>query len=80
MTRIVYDVTEIQAAIERVHQKIGDDRFSTMRLMELEKLIREMEKNNNLPGKTLLREVINRYRAKRWPAASPRRVTGWSRW
>lgn len=67
-----YDVKSIEALLERVHSEIGDDRFSSMRLMELEKVIRSYDKNKELPGKTLLRATIHSFRRARWPGVAPK--------
>jgi hypothetical protein len=71
---IRYDLTKINVLLDKVLADIGPDRFSQMKLLEAEKFIRSYDKNHELPGKTLLREAINRYRAAKWPATAPRRM------
>lgn len=66
---------EIVKLLERVLTDIGADRFSGMRLMQLEKLVRTYDQA--LPGKTLLREVINSFRAARWPGTAPKKLDRW---
>ena len=69
-----YSRSEVASLLERVLTEIGPDRFSTLRLMELEKLVRSHDAAKMLPGKTLLREVINQFRVKRWPSTAPKKV------
>lgn len=71
-----YDMGRIHDFLSRVLAEIGPDRFSSLRLMELEKLIRTYDKNKELPGKTLLREAIHKFRAERWAGTAPRKVVG----
>ena len=63
-----YDSKPIQEFIERVRLKVGDDDFTTLRLIQLEKVIRTYDKERSLPGKTRLREEIHSFRKARWPA------------
>jgi hypothetical protein len=67
-----YDMKSIETLLERVRSEIGDDRFSTLRVMELEKVIRGYDKAHELPGKTLLRATIHSFRMARWPATAPK--------
>lgn len=75
-----YSVSEIDAFIGQVHAKAGDGAFQSMRLMELETLIRKHDTVGMLPGKTLLRERINAYRSTRWPATTPKKASDRFRW
>lgn len=75
-----YSVSEIDAFIEKVHATEGDGAFQSMRLMELETLLRKHDKTGILPGKTLMRERINAYRSKRWPATAPKKASDRFRW
>lgn len=75
-----YSVSEIDAFIGHVHAKAGDGAFQSMKLMELETLIRKHDSVGMLPGKTLLRERINAYRSARWPATAPKKASDRFRW
>jgi len=70
--RTRWDRAAISALLEKVFREIGPERFSGMRLMELEKVVRTYDKN--LPGKTLLREAINNFRVARWPHTAPKKL------
>lgn len=78
--RTVYDVRKIEELLERVLGKMGPDQFSHMRLLDLEKLVRAHDSEKKLPGKTLLRATINRFRESRWPGSGPRRSGSRSRY
>lgn len=68
-----YDNDLIDSHIRLVHDQLGDDPFVNLGLMSLEALVREHDKSGQLPGKTLLRERLNIYRAARWPALAPKK-------
>lgn len=70
--RLSHDRNTIEKLLEKVLAEIGADRFSTMRLLPLEKLVRTYDPN--LPGKTLLREVINGFRGSRWESCRPKHI------
>ncbi len=72
MTR--YDLSKVNETLDKVLDAIGADRFSAMRLLELEKLVRTYETSGDLPAKTLLRAAINKYRSAKWPSTAPRRA------
>jgi hypothetical protein len=72
--RTNYSRGEISAVLEKTLADIGAEQFSGMRLMQLEKLIRSRDTSHRLPGKTLLREVINNFRTARWPQSAPKRL------
>lgn len=69
-----YDLQRIHSLLETVLSDIGPERFSAMRIMELEKVIRSYDKGGELPGKTLLREAIHKFRTPRWPTTAPKKV------
>jgi hypothetical protein len=71
-SRKIYDTNELNALLERVLADIGDDRFTSLQLLELEKLVRTYDAKDELPGKTLLRDTINNFRATRWPGTAPK--------
>lgn len=71
-----YDKAEIEALMQKVLADIGPDRFATLRLMELEQVVRASDPNQRLPGKTLLREAIHKFRMARWPGTAPKKFTG----
>lgn len=71
--RIRHDRAAIQTLLDKVLEDVGPVRFSGMRLLQLEKLVRTYQ--SNLPGKTVLREVINSYRAAKWPHTQPSRTS-----
>jgi hypothetical protein len=70
-----YNREQISAVLEKTLTEIGPEKFSGMRLLELEKLIRSRNANQRLPGKTLLREAINKFRAARWSHTAPKRLS-----
>ena len=70
-----YSRAEISAVLERTLAEIGPEKFSGMRLLELEKLVRSRDASQRLPAKTLLREAINKFRTARWPNTAPRRLS-----
>ena len=70
-----YDRASIDAHLERLLAEIGPVQFSGMRLLHLEKLVRTNDHHGELPGKTLLREAINKFRAARWPATAPKKMS-----
>ncbi|MFZ2090841.1 MAG: hypothetical protein WAU99_03815 [Pseudolabrys sp.] len=63
---------EINALLQNTLAEIGPEKFSGMRLVMLEKLIRSRYASQRLPGKTILREIINNFRSARWPETAPR--------
>lgn len=69
-----YDNDLIDNQIRVVHDKVGDEPFLNLGLMGLEALVRTYDKSSLLPGKTLLRERLNVYRAERWPALAPKKA------
>jgi hypothetical protein len=69
-----YDISKIDHLLEKVRGAIGDDRFASLPLMQLEKVIRGHDLNAALPGKTLLRQRIHAYRSARWPNTAPKRL------
>jgi hypothetical protein len=73
--RRAYDTASINTALEKLLAEIGTERFSAMRLLDLEKLLRTYDHSHELPGKTVLRDAINKFRAARWPAAAPKRMS-----
>ena len=73
--RSSYSRDELNAMLEQTLAEIGPDKFAGMRLLELEKFIRSRDKSGGLPGKTLLREAINKFRASRWPHTAPKRLS-----
>ncbi len=73
-TRRAYDTAQINALLDKVLADIGPDKFSQMKLLEAEKYVREYDKAHELPAKTVLRAVINSYRAAKWPACAPKRM------
>ena len=67
-----HDREEINALLQNTLAEIGPEKFSGMRLVMLEKLIRSRYASQRLPGKTILREIINNFRSARWPETAPR--------
>lgn len=68
-----YDYEKIKQAIQNAAAWLGDERFSTMRVTELEKIIRDREPETPLPGRSQFRAAIHEYRTRRWPNSAPRR-------
>lgn len=69
-----YDVDLIDNHIRVVHSEIGDGPFLSLGLMALEQIVRGKATGVIMPGKTLLRERLNRYRTARWPSLAPKKV------
>ena len=69
-----YDTSTIHSFLDRVLVDIGPDNFSGMKLLELEKLVRTYDSNNQLPAKTVLRAAIHSFRVARWPSTAPKRT------
>ena len=67
-----YDLRKVNETLDKVLAAVGPERFSSMRLLELEKLVRTHDPARELPAKTVLRAAINSYRAARWPGAAPK--------
>jgi len=70
-----YDPNKIGPIFETVLADIGPEKFSGMRLLELERLVRGYDPNHELPAKTTLRAAINSFRTARWPGSAPKRAT-----
>jgi hypothetical protein len=68
-----YDYTKISEILQNTLEWLGEERFSKMRVTELEKLIREREAATPLPSRSQFRAAIHEFRLKRWPEAAPRR-------
>jgi hypothetical protein len=73
MRTSLYDRSRIEAMLTQILAEIGAERFSGMKLLELEKMIRAREPSDALPARTQLRAAINSFRAARWPHAAPKR-------
>ena len=61
--------------LEKVLTDIGPERFSGMKLLDLERTIRTYDLANELPGKTVLRELIHSFRRARWSGTEPKPVS-----
>lgn len=72
-TRLKYSRDEINALLEKTLAEIGTERFSEMDLVALERFLRAANPSRKLPGRTIFREIINNFRAARWPETAPRR-------
>jgi hypothetical protein len=68
-----YDYDRVSEVLENTLQWMGEERFSKMRVTELEKMIRERETTTPLPSRSQFRAAIHEFRVKRWPDAAPRR-------
>ena len=68
-----YDYTKISEILQNTLEWLGEERFSKMRITELEKVIREREPATPLPSRSQFRAAIHDFRLKRWPEAAPRR-------
>lgn len=71
---MAHDRAAILRHVEKLLEEIGPDEFSSLKLLKLEKMLRERDLGKELPGKTLLREVIHSFRVARWPATAPRKL------
>lgn len=70
-----YDYSKVSEVLQNTLNWLGEDRFSTMKVTELEKIIRERETSTPLPSRSQFRAAIHDFRVKRWPQAAPRRKT-----
>jgi len=70
----VYDRHTTHAFLARVLADIGEERFSTMQTVSLERLLRTYDTRHELPGRTALRSAINAFRVARWPQSKPREL------
>jgi hypothetical protein len=68
-----YDYNKISEVLQNTLEWLGEERFSKMRVTELEKIIREREGTTQLPSRSQFRAAIHEFRVKRWPQAAPRR-------
>ena len=75
MQRARYDRRQIEDFIGRLLAEMGPERFSAMRLLELEKFLRARDATAQLPAKRVLRAAINEFRISRWPHTAPRRFS-----
>lgn len=68
-----YDYSKIADVLQSTLQWLGEERFSTMKVTELEKMIRERETSIPLPSRSQFRAAIHEFRMNRWPGTAPRR-------
>jgi hypothetical protein len=68
-----YDYSKVSQVLQNTLDWLGEERFSKMRVTELEKVIRERETTTPLPSRSQFRAAIHEFRLKRWPQAAPRR-------
>ena len=61
--------------LDKVLAEIGPDRFSAMKLLDLERTLRTHDLANELPGKTVLREMIHSFRKARWSGTEPKSIS-----
>jgi hypothetical protein len=67
-----YDYGKIDGVLMAKMNEIGAERFSKMKVVELERQIRAGSQDA-LPGRSQLRTAIHAFRVKRWPDSAPRR-------
>jgi len=54
--------------VEGVLADFGEDRFLMTKLLDIEREVRRRPHADfSLPGRTVLREIINEFRAEKWP-------------
>jgi hypothetical protein len=68
-----YDYSKVSQVLQNTLDWLGEERFSKMRVTELEKVIRERETTTPLPSRSQFRAAIHEFRLNRWPQAAPRR-------
>jgi hypothetical protein len=68
-----YDYSKVEAILNETLTWLGPERFSAMKVTELEKAVRGRAKVEALPGRSQLRAAIHSFRTKRWPDTAPRR-------
>jgi hypothetical protein len=75
-----YDRVQLRAVLETLLAELGSEKFSQMPLLQLERMVRQSPQvTPPLPGKTLLRQIINEFRFARWPDL-PRKPAGRRFW
>jgi hypothetical protein len=70
-----YNRAEIDIFLKKALTDIGPQGFSSMKLLELEKCLRQRDTAQMLPAKTVLRAAINSFRAALWPETAPKRLS-----
>lgn len=68
-----YDYSTVEEVLNETLAWIGPERFSSMKVTELEKVVRTRAGRRALPGRSQLRAAIHSFRTKRWPHTAPRR-------
>jgi hypothetical protein len=68
-----YDQKKIEAMLDSTLKELGPQRFSSMKVTELERHLRAAAPDEPLPARTQLRAAIHAFRTTRWPHAAPRR-------
>jgi hypothetical protein len=68
-----YDYSKVTDVLQKTLEWLGEERFSTIKVTELEKMIRERETETPLPSRSQFRAAIHEFRVKRWPNAAPSR-------
>jgi hypothetical protein len=69
-----YNRGDVIKLLEQVLETIGPPSFAEMRLLPLEALVRKRAPKEQLPGKTVLREIINGFRSSRWAHTAPKKL------
>jgi len=66
-----YNRDQVKPILEKILADMGEESFSKARLLEIERMARRASPQGfYLPGKTVLREIINQFRIARWPEAT----------
>jgi len=67
-----YDYNEVERILNETLTSLGPERFSTMKVTELEKVVRTRAGTMALPGRSQLRDAIHTFRTARWKHAAPK--------
>jgi hypothetical protein len=73
MAKPKYDYSKIEAVLNETMAWLSVERFSAMKVTELEKIVRTRAGTTTLPGRSQLRAAIHSFRIARWPSAAPKR-------
>lgn len=68
-----YDYKKLTQVFQSTLDWLGEERFSTLPVTQLEKMIREREAETPLPSRSQFRAALHGFRVKRWPHTAPRR-------
>jgi hypothetical protein len=66
--------SQIYGLLDKMLADAGPEALASMKLLQVEATLRQQNREVVLPGKTVLRECINKYRSDRWPQTAPKKT------